>query len=351
MSGTRAPFGTTASGDPVEIFTLMNAHGLEARVTNYGGILVSLRVPDRRGHMDDVVLGYDSLEGYLRDTAYFGAIIGRSANRIARARFTLDGTTYRLTANDEPHHLHGGLGGFSRAVWRAEPDTAGPAPSVALEYTSADGDDGYPGTVAARVVYTLTDANAIVVDYFATTDRPTPVNLTHHSYFNLSGAPDILDHQAQILADRMTPVDESLVPTGAMVPVAGGPFDFRALTAVGARIGADDEQLRRARGYDHNFVLNRSGGGLSHAARVVDPVSGRTIDVATTEPGLQLYSGNFLDGTVTGKGGRAYGFRAGLCLETQHFPDAPNQPTFRSTILRPGDEYRSRTIYTFGVTP
>lgn len=347
----RAPFGTTAAGDAVEIFTLTNAHGLEARITSYGGILVSLRVPDRSGRLADVVLGYDSLEGYLRDKAYFGAIVGRCANRIARARFTLNGTTYELAANDGPHHLHGGLRGFSRALWRPEPAAGDRAPALALHHTSPDGEDGYPGTVTARVTCTLTDDSELIVDYHATTDQPTPLNLTHHSYFNLAGGPDILGHLVQINADAMTPVDETLIPTGEIVPVAGGPFDFRSLTTVGARIEADDVQLRRARGYDHNFVLNRAGPGLVRAARVVDPVSGRTIDVSTTEPGIQFYSGNFLDGTVTGKRGWAYAARAGLCLETQHFPDAPNQPTFRSTILLPGDEYRSRTVYSFGLAP
>jgi aldose 1-epimerase len=348
---TRAPFGTTPAGDHVEIFTLTNAHGLVVRATNYGAIIVSLAVPDRDGRLADVVLGYDGLDGYLRDTAHFGGIVGRYANRIARARFTLDGATYRLAANDGPHHLHGGRRGFDRVVWHATPVAAGAAVGLRLRHTSPDGDEGYPGTLEARVTYTLTDRNELIVDYEATTDRATPVNLTQHSYFNLagSGAGDVLDHRLRIDADAMTPVDDAQIPTGAIVPVTGGPFDFRTLTAIGARIAADDEQLHRGRGYDHNFVLNRRGRDPAPAARLEELRSGRTLDVATTEPGLQFYCGNFLDGRVYGKSGLPYGPRAGLCLETQHFPDSPNQAAFPSTILRPGSEYRSRTVFTFGV--
>jgi aldose 1-epimerase len=331
---TRAPFGTTPAGDHVESFTLTNAHGIVVRATNYGGIIVSLLAPDRAGRLANVVLGHDSLQDYLSDRRYLGAIVGRYANRIAEARFTLDGTTYRLAANDGANHLHGGLRGFDRVAWRADPFIAEGAAGVALAYTSADGEEGYPGTLTARVTYTLTDENELIVDYAATTDKPTPVNLTQHSYFNLAGGGDALGHLLRIDADAMTLVDETLIPTGAIVPVAGGPFDFRSPTAVGARIAADDEQLRRGHGYDHNFVLNRDGPGPVHAARVVEPVSGRTLDVHTTEPGLQLYSA----------GGQA------LCLETQHYPDSPNQPAFPTTILRPGSAYRSRTVFAFGVT-
>lgn len=349
---TRAPFGTTTAGDTVEVFTLTNAHGLEVRAATYGGIIVSLFVPDRDGRMADVVLGHDSLDAYLRGSLHFGAIVGRFGNRIANARFTVDGTTYRLVANDGRNHLHGGLKGFDRVVWRAAPFRTDSTAGVVLSYTSPDGEEGYPGNLNARVTYTLTDRNELVVDYLATTDKATPVNLTQHSYFNLAGdgAGDVLGHLLRINADSMTPVDENLIPTGAIVPVAGGPFDFRSLTAIGERIATDDEQLRRGRGYDHNFVLNRGEPGLVHAALVVEPTSGRTLDIYTTEPGLQFYSGNFLDGSVVGKAGRVYGHRTGLCLETQHYPDSPNQPGFPSTLLRPGEDYRSRTVFAFGVT-
>ena len=349
---TRAPFGATPAGDAVEIFTLTNPHGLEVRAASYGGIIVSLLVPDRDGRRVDLVLGHDSLEEYIRDSSYVGAIVGRCANRIANARFTVDGQTYRLTANDGPNHLHGGRTGFDRVVWRAAPFRAHQAAGVALSYTSPEGEEGYPGNLDARVTYTLTHRNELMVEFRATTDRTSPVNLTQHTYFNLGGdgAGDILGHLLQINADLMTPVDEHLIPTGALAPVAGGPFDFRSLTPIGARITTDDEQLRRGRGYDHNFVLNQTGAGLVHAAQVVEPTSGRTLDVHTTEPGLQLYSGNHLDGSLIGKAGRAYGHRTGLCLETQHYPNSPNQPGFPSTLLRPGAQYRSRTVFAFGTT-
>ena len=349
---TRAPFGTTPAGNPVEVFTLTNGPGLEVRAATYGGIIVSLSVPDRDGRMADVVLGHDSLDGYLRGSLYLGAIVGRFANRIANARFTVDGTTYRLAANHGRHHLHGGLKGFDQAVWRAAPFRTDRAAGVALNYTSPDEEEGYPGTLDARVTYTLTDRNELVVDYLATTDQATPVNLTQHTYFNLAGdgAGDVLGHLLRINADLMTPVDHDLIPTGRVTPVAGGPFDFRSLTAIGARIATDDEQLRCGRGYDHNFVLKGGESGPVHAALVVEPTSGRTLDVYTTEPGLQFYSGNFLDGSVIGKAGRVYPHRSGLCLETQHYPDSPNQPGFPSTLLRPGAEYRSRTVFAFGVT-
>lgn len=327
---------------------MTNAHGVAVRATTYGGILVSILIPDQAGRLGDVVLGYDTLDAYLRDAAYLGAVVGRYANRIAHARFTLNGTTYRLAANDGRNHLHGGLKGFGKVVWHAVPFQTQSGAGVVLTYTSPDGEEGYPGTVDARVTYTLTDGNELMVDYLATTDKATPVNLTQHSYFNLAGAGDILDHVLQIDAEAMTPVDETLIPTGEIVPVAGGPFDFRSPTAIGARIAADDAQLHRGRGYDHNFVLSRRGPGPAHAARVVEPVSERTLDLYTTEPGLQLYSGTFLDGREIGKGGRAYGHRAGLCLETQHYPDSPNQANFPSTILRPGSAYHSRTVFAFG---
>ena len=347
---TRAPFGTTSTGEPVDAFTLANAHGVELRAVTYGGIIVSLSVPDRDGQVTDVVLGHDSLEDYISDSSYFGAIIGRFANRIAGARFTVDGTPYRLAANDGPNHLHGGRTGFDRVVWHAAPFRTGEAPGVALSYTSPDGEEGYPGNLHVRVRYALTDQNELVVDFLATTDRATPVNLTQHTCFNLTGdaGADVLGHLLWLNADMMTPVDENLIPTGKVAPVAGSPFDFRALTAIGAQIASDDEQLRRGRGYDHNFVLKRGEPGLAHAAQVVEPASGRTLDVYTTEPGLQFYSGNSIDGSVIGKAGRAYRPRSGLCLETQHYPDSPNQPGFPSTLLRPGEQYRSRTVFAFG---
>lgn len=350
----RAPFGTLPDGGPVEAFTLVNAHGLELRAITYGGIIVSLQTPDRAGRMADIVLGFDSLAGYLTNAPYFGAIIGRYANRIAGGRFTLDGTTYRLATNNGPNHLHGGVRGFDKVVWQGAPFQDEGGVGVTLTHTSPDGDEGYPGTVTARVTYTLTDRDELVVDYAATTNRATPVNLTQHSYFNLAGegaGKDVLDHVLTIEASAFTPVDATLIPTGAVAPVAGTPFDFRTPTAIGARIDRDDPQLRLGGGYDHNFVLDREpGGGLVHAARLVEPTSGRTLDLHTTEPGLQIYSGNGLDGGLTGKGGRRYGRRCGLALETQHFPDSPNQPGFPTTILRPGGELRSRTVFRFGVT-
>ncbi len=329
----------------------MNAHDVELRALAYGGTITSLSVPDRDGRMADVVLGHDSLEDYRSDKSYFGAIVGRYANRIAGARFAIDGKSYQLSANAAPNHLHGGHTGLDRVLWEATPFNTAESAGLVLRYTSPDGEEGYPGTLNARVQYALTDRNELVVDYFAVTDQATPVNLTQHTCFNLAGgtAADILGHVLWINADLMTPVDETLIPTGQLVPVADGPFDFRKPTVIGDRIADDDEQLRFARGFDHNFVLNREGTGLVHAARVVDPSSGRTLDVHTTEPGLHFYSGNFIDGRVPGKEGRAYGPRAGLCLETQHYPDSPNQPEFPSTVLRPGQEYRSRTVFAFGV--
>ncbi len=319
----------------------------------YGAIVVSLRVRDRTGNLGDIVLGFDSLTGYVKHPVYFGAIVGRYGNRIAKGRFTLDGKTYRLAINNGPNHLHGGIKGFDKVIWQAEPFKGDSGVGVAFSHTSPDGDEGYPGTLAVRARYLLTDRDELVLDYEATTDMPTLINLTQHSYFNLAGAGngDILGHTLMIAADSFTPVDSTLIPTGVVAPVAGTALDFRAPTAIGARIDDHDPQLQYAGGYDHNFVLQRAGpgGGLVHAARVVAPTTGRTLDVSTTEPGLQFYSGNFLDGTISGKGGHAYGRRSGFCLETQHYPDSPNEPRFPSTILRPGQEYRSRTVYTFGV--
>jgi len=346
----RAPFGRTPDGQPVESFTLTNAHGIELRAISYGGIIVSLRVPDRDGRLDDVVLGHDALEGYLAKPAYFGALIGRYGNRIAGGRFTLDGRTYPLATNNGPNHLHGGGRGFDKRTWKAEPFERPGAAGVVFTRTSPDGEEGYPGNLEVRVTYALTDHDEVSFEYFATTDKPTVVNLTQHSYFNLAGdgKRDVLGHELTIHADRFTPVDKTLIPTGVLAPVEGTPFDFRKPTAIGLRIGADDEQIRNGGGYDHNFVLNRRGEGLTPTARVFEPTTGRTLDIATTEPGVQFYSGNFLDGSITGKGGHVYRQRYGFCLETQHFPDSPNQSRFPSTVLRPGQEYRSKTVLTFG---
>jgi aldose 1-epimerase len=348
----RAAFGRTGDGTAVEMFTLTNARGMEVQAISYGAIIRSIRVPDRNGALDDVVLGFDAVDGYLRTHPYFGAVVGRYGNRIARGQFTLDGKTYRLATNNGPNHLHGGVKGFDKAVWSGKAFERDGNVGVVFTHTSPDGDEGYPGALAVRVTYTLTPANELAVDYDATTDKPTPVNLTQHSYFNLAGAgsSDILQHRLTLNADRFTPVDATLIPTGELAPVAGTPFDFRQPTAVGARIDdADDPQIRNGGGYDHNWVLTRTGPGLLHAARLEDPSSGRTLDVSTTEPGVQFYTGNFLDGTIAGKAGRVYRRRFGLCLETQHFPDSPNQPAFPSTILRPGERLQSKTIFAFGV--
>src|SRR5437773_7929848 len=351
-SVTRAPFGTLPDGRAVELFTLTNEHGVEVRAITYGGIIISIRTPDRDGHLADVVLGFDSLAGYLKDSPYFGAIVGRYANRIARAQFTLDGVTYQLARNNGPNTLHGGVRGFDKVLWSAEPFRDASGVGVTLVYTSRDGEEGFPGNLAVRVTYTLTPRDELVVDYEATTDKATPINLSQHTYWNLHGTAGgtILDHVLTLNASAFTPVDSAVIATGEIAPVAGTPFDFRTARRIGDRIGQGTEQLRFGRGYDHNWVLDRpSGSGLAHAARVVEPTSGRTLDVSTTEPGVQFYAGNFLDGTIKGKGGRVYAHRSGLCLETQHFPDSPNHANFPSTILRPGATYRSRTVFTFGV--
>ncbi|MEX1130174.1 MAG: aldose epimerase family protein [Vicinamibacterales bacterium] len=345
----REPFGKMPDGKAVERFTMTNANGIELKAISYGGIITSLRVPDRTGRLDDIVLGFDDLESYLKDDPFFGAIIGRYGNRIAKGAFALDGQTYKLATNNGPNHLHGGSKGFDKVLWTAEPVAGRNA--IAFSRTSPDGEEGYPGNLRVQVTYTLTDANELIVDYRATTDKATPVNLTQHSYFNLAGqaSGDILGHQLMLNADRYTPVDDTLIPTGELAPVYGTPFDFRKPTAIGARIDKVDAQLKNGKGYDHNWVLNRTGSGLQVAARVIEPKTGRTMEIATTEPGIQFYSGNFLDGTLTGKGGAVYKHRTGFCLETQHYPDSPNQPKFPSTTLRPGSEYKTSTVFTFGV--
>jgi aldose 1-epimerase len=345
----RAPYGKMPDGTPVEIFTLTNNNGVEVKAITYGGIITSLKVPDRSGRLGDVVLGFDNLEGYLTDHPFFGAIIGRFGNRIAKGQFTLDGQTYKLATNNGVNHLHGGNKGFDKVVWTGEPLSG--QLGVAFTRTSPDGEEGYPGNLKTRVTYVLTDKNELIVDYHATTDKATHVNLTQHSYFNLAGegSGDILGHQLTINADRYTPVDDTLIPTGELAPVQGTPFDFRTPTAIGARINDPHPQIKKGPGYDHNWVLNRKGEGLQLAARVVEPKTGRTLEITTTEPGIQFYAGNFLDGKITGKGGHVYGHRTGFCLETQHFPDTPNQKNFPTTVLKPGQEYKTRTVFRFGV--
>jgi aldose 1-epimerase len=340
------PFGKTPAGEPVELFTLTNSKGMQADIMTYGGILVSLKTPDRSGKLADVVLGFDSLDGYLNNPPpYFGALIGRYGNRIGLARFSLNGAEYKLAQNNGPNHLHGGLRGFDKVVWNARmPD----ARSLELTYLSKDGEEGYPGTLTATVTYTLTDNNELKIDYRATTDKDTVLNLTNHSYFNLAGQGegDVSGHQVMINADRFTPVDSGLIPTGELRSVAGTPFDFRQARAIGERIDAADEQIKLGGGYDHNFVLNRSGSGLELAARVTEPQSGRVMEVLTTEPGVQFYTGSGLNG-IRGKGGKVYDRRFGFCLETQHFPDSPNKPSFPSVALKPGAQYQSTTVFRF----
>lgn len=345
----KEPFGTLPNGAPVSIYTLKNNNGCEARITNYGGILVSLRVPDKSGTFDDIVLGYDSLSQYVtHNNPYFGALIGRYGNRIGKATFTLDGKKYTLAVNNGENHLHGGIKGFDKVLWTVNEKESSDS-NLVLAYVSKDGEEGYPGTLSVKVVYTLTTNNELRLDYEATTDKPTVVNLTHHSYFNLAGAGkgDILNHLLYINADKFTPIDKGLIPTGEVRDVKRTPMDFTNPTKIGARINANDDQIKFAGGYDHNWVLNRSADSLSLAASVTEETSGRKMEVWTTEPGIQFYSGNFLDGTNVGKGGVKYLHRYGLCLETQHFPDSPNKPQFPSTVLNPGQTYRSTTVYRF----
>ena len=347
---SRAPFGHLADGTPVDGYTIRNARGTTMHVITYGAIITSLRTRDHDQHFDDIVLGFDSLEGYVRQSPYFGAIIGRYENRIAQGRFSLAGRTYQLPVNNGPNSLHGGLKGFDKYVWHARPFEHAHSAGVVLTMTSPDGDQGYPGRVSVRVTYTLDDDDALTVDYAASTTKATPINLSQHSYFNLAGSArrDILDHLLQLDASHYTPDDSTLIPTGEIAPVQGTPFDFRTPTVIGARIDAEHPQIRIGAGYDHNFVVD--GSGVRRVARVVEPTSGRTLEVWSDQPGVQFYTGNFLDGTIHGKGGVVYGRRYAFCLETQHFPDSPNHPAFPSTILRPGRRFTSRTIFRFGVT-
>jgi aldose 1-epimerase len=339
-------FGKTPSGETVELYTLKNAAGVAAAISTYGGVVVSLKVPDRAGALSDIVLGFDDFKGYLIPPPYFGAIVGRYGNRIAHAAFTLDGVEYKLAKNDGDNSLHGGLRGFDKVLWKAKP---GNGQSLELTYLSKDGEEGYPGNLSVTVVYTLSDNNELKIDYTATTDKDTVLNLTNHSYFNLAGQGegDILAHQLTLNADRYTPVDKGLIPTGELRDVAGTPFDFRQPHDIGERIGSSDEQMILGRGYDHNFVLNRAGDGLSPAAKVTEAKSGRVMEVLTTEPAIQFYTGNFLDGSIRGKGGKVYGRRSALCLETQHYPDSPNHPGFPSTELKPGATYHTTTVFRF----
>jgi len=348
MSIKTESFGRTPQGEQVQLYVLTNANGVKAQIMDYGATVVSLEVPDRDGKMADVVLGYDNLRDYIKNSPYFGAIVGRYGNRIAKGRFTLEGVEYTLAKNNGENHLHGGIKGFDKVLWKSESVNKPNAVGVKFSYLSKDGEEGYPGNLDCSVTYLLTNDNELKIEYLATTDKPTPVNLTHHGYFNLTGCErDILGHELMLKADRFTPVDSGLIPTGELRPVKGTVMDFTKPTPIGARINSDDQQIKFGGGYDHNWVLKRTGRGLSPAARVYEPSSGRIMEVLTTEPGVQCYSGNFLDGTITGKGGIVYKHRYGFCLETQHYPDSPNKPNFPSVILRPGQKYAQTTIYRF----
>jgi len=348
QSVTKQSYGKTAAGENVDLYTLRNSKGVEAKITNYGGIVVSLKVPDRNGKFDDVVLGFNDLESYLtKNDPYMGALIGRYGNRIAKGRFTLNGVEYKLAVNNGENHLHGGLKGFDKVVWTGRDMKTPTGPAVVLTYLSKDGEEGYPGNLNVRVVYTLTNNNELKIDYSATSDKDTVTNLTHHSYFNLAGEGngDILNHTVTINANRFVPTDAGSIPTGELKSVAGTPFDFLKATAIGARINQDDEQLKFGNGYDHTWVIN--GRGMRLAATAYEATSGRVMQVWTTEPGVQFYTGNFLNGTLTGKSGKIYARRTGFCFETQHYPDSPNQPSFPTTTLKKGATYKSTTIYRF----
>ncbi|MDD5577774.1 MAG: galactose mutarotase [Methylobacter sp.] len=347
-------FGSTHDGQVVDCYTLTNPNGLEAHIMTYGGILVSLRIPDRHGELADIVLGFDSLAPYLAEHPYFGALIGRYANRIAHGRFRLDNREYQLACNNGPNHLHGGIAGFNKKVWQADTELSGEDAQLKLSCKSPDKEEGYPANVNVEVSYTLTRRNELKLDYRASTDAPTIINLTSHAYFNLAGRGDVLGHRLRLLADHYLPVDNTLIPTGEIAAVSGTPMDFRRVALIGENLqaNAESEQLQRAAGgYDHTWVLNRDNNACELAAEVMEPVSGRHMQVYTTQPGIQFYSGNFLDGRLTGKKGQAYQKHAGFCLETQHFPDSPNHPSFPSTLLIPSETYRHTTIYQFGIAP
>ena len=343
-------FGKMPDGADVEIFTLTNKNGIEMRIMTYGGIVVSLRTPDRKGTMEDVVLGFENLTDYFKEHPYFGALVGRYGNRIGKGKFKLGGTEYKLAINNGENHLHGGLKGFDKVLWSPKTSDTDTTCSLELSYTSKDGEEGYPGTLKTTVTYTLNDQNEVQIEYKATTDKETVVNLTNHTYFNLRGAGEgeILSTELMINADGFTPVDAGLIPTGVIKPVKDTPFDFTKPKPIGRNIMDDsNEQIKFGGGYDHNFVLNKGAGGFTKAAEAFDSKSGRVLEVATTEPGVQFYTGNFLDGKLLGKGNKAYGKRYAFCLETQHYPDSPNKPQFPSTVLRPGEEYKSRTVWKF----
>jgi aldose 1-epimerase len=337
-------FGKTQDGTPVDLYSLTNMGGSVAKIMTYGATLTELHVPDRNGKLADVVLGFDNLDGYLAGHPFFGSTVGRYANRIAKGKFTLDGKEYTLAVNNGPNHLHGGLKGFDKAVWKAETISNIDGPSVRFTHVSPDGDEGYPGTLNVAVVYTLTNRNELKIDYTATTDKPTQINLTNHSYFNLAGGGDVLGHELRLHADRYTVPDDTLIPTGEIKPVRDTPLDFTTTHLIGSRIKQIPASIG---GYDHNYVINGGGGSLARAAHVYERSSGRAMEVLTTQPGVQLYTANFLDGKLKGKGGAAYSKHAAFCLETQHFPDSPNKPSFPSTVLRPGQTFRSTTVYRF----
>jgi aldose 1-epimerase len=342
-------WGRTSDGQKAHLYTLTNQRGMQMRVSDLGCIIVSLTAPDRNGRFQDVVLGYDRFEDYVTDRRHFGAVVGRYGNRIGGAQFTLDGETYKLTANRPPNHLHGGFVGFEKVLWHAKGIAGDDRVGLTLHYRSKDGEEGYPGNLDATVCYWLTNDNELRIEYRATTDKPTPINLTNHSYFNLAGAGngDILGHELMLAADRFTPVDKRLIPNGELRPVAGTPFDFTTSMAIGARVDADDQQIKYGGGYDHNFVFTRWDGKLRSAGTLHDPKSGRLMEILTTQPGVQFYCGNFLDGSDIGKEGKRYERRSGLCLETQHFPDSPNKPNFPTSILRPGEQYHQITVNRF----
>lgn len=349
QSVTKQSFGKTADGENVDLYTLRNARGAEAKITNYGGIVTSLKVPDRRGKFDDVVLGFNDLDSYLKGHPYFGAIIGRYGNRIAKGRFTLNGVEYKLAVNNGENTLHGGIKGFDKVVWTGSESKTKAGPAVVLTYRSKDGEEGYPGNLDVRVTYTLTNNNELRIDYSATTDQDTVINLTHHSYFNLAGEGngDILNHRAIIHGNRFLPTDAGSIPTGELRSVKGTPFDFLTSHAIGERINQDEEQLKLGNGYDHTWIINGRAGTMRLAAQAFESTSGRQMQVWTTEPGVQFYTGNFLDGTLTGKAGKLYPRRSGFCFEPQHYPDSPNQPSFPTTTLKKGATYKSTTIYRF----
>lgn len=349
-SVSHAPFGTLADGSKVEAYTLTNASGMQVRVLDFGGIITTIKVPDRQGKLADVVLGFDSLDGYVKNEPHLGSFIGRYANRIGKAQFTLDGKTYTLAANDKTNTLHGGIKGFDKVLYKAAPFSKAGDVGVTLTRTSPAGEEGFPGALAVKVTFTLNGKNELLLDYSATTDAPTVLNLTHHDYFNLAGegSGNVLGTLLQIDADQFTPVDATLIPLGKLAPVAGTPLDFRKPTAIGARIESSDPQMKLGAGYDHNFVVNhKAPGDLSRAARAVEPKSGRVLEVRTTEPGVQFYSANWLNNV--GKNGHKYGKRDAFCLETQHYPDSPNKPMFPITTLRPGQTFHSQTVYAFSV--